>query len=427
MHCPKNLSFADCELAILRQAVDSAEQKQGIQIVQTPEVQKIIGIVEDFIQKKKLIVYGGTAINNILPKTDQFYNFDYEIPDYDFFSKHALEDAKELADIYVKRGFKVVEAKAGVHFGTFKVFVNNIGIADITQLHDLIFDTLSKTAILKKNIYYCPANFLRQSMYLELSFPDGDVSRWEKVLKRLVLLNKHYPLYPKKCNNIQRNSILPLDEKHVFNVVKQCFVSEGVMFIGGYANALYSKYSKTPTLKNLPDFDVLSEDPEKTCELVKKKLKAEGFEVRITKYDSIGEVIGEHYSIQIHDEYIAFVYKPSGCHSYNEFFDGKDTIKIGTIDTLLSFYLAFMYADQEYYDVNRLICLSTMLFNVQQHNRLNQKGLLKRFSTTCYGHQSTLSDLRLEKSKMRSTLKKGTRAYDEWFLNYTPKTKKNKK
>ena len=181
MHCPKNISFADCELAILRQAVDSAEQKQGKQIVQTPEVQKIIGIVEDFIQKKKLIVYGGTAINNILPKTDQFYNFDYEIPDYDFFSKNALEDAKELADIYVKKGFKIVEAKAGVHFGTFKVFVNNIGIADVTQLHDLIFDTLSKTAILKKNIHYCPANFLRQSMYLELSLPDGDVTRWQKV------------------------------------------------------------------------------------------------------------------------------------------------------------------------------------------------------------------------------------------------------
>ena len=427
MSCPKNLSFADCELAILRQAVDSAEQKQGVQLVQTPEVQKIITIVEDFIQKKKLILYGGTAINNILPKTDQFYNFDYEIPDYDFFSKHALDDAKALADIYIKKGFEVVEAKAGLHFGTFKVFVNNMGIADITQLHDTLFNSLLKTAILKKGLHYCPANFLRQSMYLELSRPDGDVSRWEKILKRLILLNKNYPLVQKKCNNIQRSTVLPLDQKHIFKVVKQCFVSEELVFIGGYANALYSKYSKQPMVKNLPDFDVLSIEPEKTCELVKKKLKAEGFEVRITKYDSIGELIGEHYSIQIHDEYIAFVYKPSACHSYNEFFDGTDNIKVGTIDTLLSFYLAFMYADQEYYDINRLICLSTMLFNVQQHNRLNQKGLLKRFSVSCYGHHATLSELRTEKTKMRSTLKKGTRNYDEWFLNYTPKTKKNKK
>jgi hypothetical protein len=425
MACPKNVSFKDCELSILRKAVDLAEQTQGHELLNTPEIKNIIKIVEDFISNKKLIIYGGTAINNILPKYDQFYDYGYEIPDYDFFSKNALDDSKELADIYVKKGFSNIEAKAGVHFGTFKVFVNNIGIADITQLHPDIFNVISKDAINKKRMLYAPANFLRQSMYLELSRPNGDVSRWEKILKRLILLNKHYPLIHKKCD-IQRKTELPLDENKIFNIVKKCFVDEGLVFIGGYANALYSKYSKEHNLKNLPDFDVLSNDPEKTCEQVKKKLKAEGFEVRITKYDSVGELLNVHYSIQIHDEYIAFVYKPSACHSYNEFFDGKDNLKVGTIDTLLSFYLAFMYADKEYYDINRLICLSTMLFNIQQHNRLKQKGLLKRFSVNCYGVQHTLSDIRNEKSKMKETLKKGTRNYDEWFLNYVPKTRKNK-
>jgi hypothetical protein len=426
MACPKNISFADCELTILRNAVDLAEKNQGTQLLNTPEIKKVIKIVEDFIHHKKLIIYGGTAINDILPKHDQFYDYGYEIPDYDFFSTHALEDAKELADIYIKKGFLNIEAKAGVHFGTFKVYVNNIGIADITQLHPDIFHVLDKETIKKKNMLYAPANFLRQSMYLELSRPNGDVSRWEKILKRLVLLNKHYPLIQKKCAPIQRHTELPLDEKKIFTIVKQCFVDDGLVFIGGYANALYSKYSKQPMVKNLPDFDVLSNDPAKTCEQVKKKLKAEGFEVRITKYDSIGELLNEHYSIQIHDEYIAFVYMPSACHSYNEFFDGKHKIKVGTIDTLLSFYLAFMYADKEYYDMNRLICLSTMLFNVQQHNRLKQKGLLKRFSVDCYGVQHTLSDIRNEKSKMKETLKKGTSDYDQWFLNYVPKTRKKK-
>lgn len=425
MACPKNVSFKDCELAILRKAVDLAEQTQGHELLNTPEIKKIIKIVEDFISHKKLIIYGGTAINNILPKYDQFYDYGYEIPDYDFFSKNALDDSKELADIYVKKGFSNIEAKAGVHFGTFKVFVNNIGIADITQLHPDIFKVIEKEAIEKKRMLYAPANFLRQSMYLELSRPNGDVSRWEKILKRLILLNKHYPLIHTKCS-VQRNTELPLDETKIFNIVKKCFVDEGLVFIGGYANALYSKYSKEHDLKNLPDFDVLSNDPEKTCEQVKKKLRAEGFEVRITKYDSVGELLNEHYSIQIHDEYIAFVYKPMACHSYNEFFDGKDKLKVGTIDTLLSFYLAFMYADKEYYDINRLVCLSTMLFNIQQHNRLKQKGLLKRFSVDCYGVQHTLSDIRNEKSKMKETLKKGTRNYDEWFLNYVPKTRKNK-
>jgi hypothetical protein len=71
----------------------------------------------------------------------------------------------------------------------------------------------------------------------------------------------------------------------------------------------------------------------------------------------------------------------------------NEKVRIGTIDTLLSFYMAFMYADRDYYDMNRLLCLSTMLFTVQQRNRLKQSGLLKRFSTTCYGNQPTFNNI----------------------------------
>ena len=103
--------------------------------------------LENFLRKKKLICYGGTAINNILPKNDRFYDFDKEIPDYDFFSKDALDDAKELADIYYKEGFKEVQAKAGVHHGTYKVFVNFTGIADITQLEPQIYNKLMRYGV----------------------------------------------------------------------------------------------------------------------------------------------------------------------------------------------------------------------------------------------------------------------------------------
>ena len=100
--------------------------------------------MENFISKKGLVCYGGTAINNILPERDQFYNKELEIPDYDCFSSKAMEDAKELADIYYKAGYTEVEAKAGVHVGTYKVFVNYIPIADITQLNPNIFKALIK-------------------------------------------------------------------------------------------------------------------------------------------------------------------------------------------------------------------------------------------------------------------------------------------
>ena len=153
------------------------------------------------------------AINNLLPIEDQFYDKDIELPDYDFFSPTPLQDAKKLADIYFEKGFKEVEAKAGMHAGTFKVYVNFLPIADITYLVPEIYKNISKESISVKGIYYSSPTFLRMAMYLELSRPAGDVSRWEKVMKRLVLLNKHYPMRGKNCNileyNVYSNTIQP--------------------------------------------------------------------------------------------------------------------------------------------------------------------------------------------------------------------------
>ena len=215
--CNNNMTFEECELAILRNAVDETEKIQGEKLAKSEDVVKIISILEKFLVRKKLICYGGTAINNILPKEAQFYNHDVEIPDYDFYSPNALFDAKELADIYYKAGYLEVEAKAGVHYGTYKVFVNFIPIADITQLQPTIFKQIKKDSILVAGILYAPANFLRMNMYLELSRPAGDVSRWEKILKRLTLLNRFYPLQPNvDCETVdfQRQMETHMEDNH---------------------------------------------------------------------------------------------------------------------------------------------------------------------------------------------------------------------
>jgi hypothetical protein len=176
--CDDEMTFEECEMAILRQAVKKTEEIKKTEMANKDEVFKMIGILEKFLIRKKLVCYGGTAINNILPKEAQFYDKNTEIPDYDFYSMNALQDAKELADIYYQKGFTEVEAKAGVHHGTFKVFVNFIPMADITFLHPDLFRTIQKESIVVDKIRYAPADFLRMNMYLELSRPDGDISRW---------------------------------------------------------------------------------------------------------------------------------------------------------------------------------------------------------------------------------------------------------
>jgi Poly(A) polymerase catalytic subunit len=431
--CDSKMSFEDCELAILRDAVDRIEEEANIKIVKSPEVTKIFSIVEQFLRNKKLICYGGTAINSILPEKDQFYNKNTDIPDYDFFSPNSLNDAIELTNIYFKKGFKEVESKAGVHKGTYKVFVNFLPVADITQIDKNIFNAIKKDTIVVNGISYAPPNFLRMSMFLELSRPQGDVSRWEKVLKRLILLNKNYPLIGKDCHklNFQRELVYKVDSdnKNVFNTVKETLINQGVVFFGSYALSLYSQYMPKHFIRKFkyyPDFDVLSETPEIVGNIIKERLNQQGINnVRIVKKDAIGETIAEHYEVLIGKDTIVFIYKPLACHSYNIFKIGNEEIKIATIDTILSFYLAFLYSGRNYYDTTRILCIAQYLFILQQHNRLKQTGLLKRFTDSCYGHQETIEEIRTNKSKkyMELKYKKDDPEYQEYFFKYIPNEK----
>ena len=405
-----NMKFEECELAVLRQAIDKAEIKEGRKLIDNPEIQEIIEIVEQFLRKRKRICYGGTAINNILPVQDQFYDKSIEIPDYDFFSPEPLKDAKDLADIYYKKGYQEVEAKAGVHGGTFKVFVNFIPVADITLLVPELYKKLLKNSIIVSGIHYTPSNYLRMLMYLELSRPKGDISRWEKVLKRLTLLNKNYPLKGKDCDFIEIQRIIDPKSKlstqiqnKIFLITRDSLISQGVIFFGAMANQMYLKYLrrfKYKKLSHIPDFDVLSEEPETAAIILKERLQEAGIKkIKIKKKLGVGEVIAPHYEVTVESETIAFIYEPLACHSYNVIKIKGREIKIATIDTMLSFYLAFLYVNRPYYDPNRIICMSEFLFKVQQKNRLKQKGVLRRFSINCYGKQLTIEKIRAEKSE----------------------------
>ena len=52
MDCKVN--FEECELAILRSAIDSIDKAKGKKKINNPEIKKIIDIVENFLKNKKL-------------------------------------------------------------------------------------------------------------------------------------------------------------------------------------------------------------------------------------------------------------------------------------------------------------------------------------------------------------------------------------
>ena len=428
--CGDSMTFQDCELAILRNAIDESDKVKGQRLLGNDDVKQIIKIVENFLREKPVICYGGTAINNILPKTAQFYNFASELPDYDFYSMTAMEDAVELANIYYKNGFTNVEAKAGVHYGTYKVFVNYIPVADITYLNPTIFKQIKKEEIKISCISYAPPNFLRMGMYLELSRPAGDTSRWEKVLKRLILLNKYYPLKTKKnCNGVdfqRKIENVKLDSEKLYYTIRDALIDQDVVFFGGYAAKLYSKHMQKNDknqIEKIPDFDVITDDPEFTAAILKEQLRSNGYsDIKTRTRPAIGEIIPLRVEISIGNESLAFLYKPIACHNYNSIYTDGKKINIATIDTMMSFYLAFYYSNEPYHYKDRILCMSKYLFDVEQKNRLAQKGVLRRFSLKCSGMQETMETILAEKTKKFEELKfkHDTREYKLWFLRYNP-------
>ena len=302
-------------------------------------------------------------------------------------------------------------------------------MADITSLDNEIYKIINNEAIVVNGIKYSPPNFLRMSMYLELSRPNGDVGRWEKILKRLILLNKHYPLKDPNCDTVnfmRQFEGNPEDQKMIYNIVRNTIINQGLIFFGGYASSLYGKYmpkNRQKQLLQIPDFDVLSEDAETSATIIKENLEAAGIKkVKMKRKEKIGENIPAHIEVIVDKDTVCFIYEPIACHSYNKINVKGQSVNVASIDTMLSFYLAFLYSNKPYYDVDRIICMAQYLFEVQARNRLQQKGLLKRFTISCYGKQKTLEDSRAEKTNKFKELKdmRNTKEYEEYFLRYIP-------
>ena len=55
--CNNDMTFnVDCELAILRQAVDEAENQNAVKISDNEQVKKMIEILEDFLREKMYLL-----------------------------------------------------------------------------------------------------------------------------------------------------------------------------------------------------------------------------------------------------------------------------------------------------------------------------------------------------------------------------------
>ena len=366
---------------------------------------ELFKMVEEFMKRKELIGYGGMAINMSLPKDKKFYR-DNDVPDYDFFSNNAIPDIIELTDIIAKK-YHDIEVKSALNAGTYKIFVNSIPLVDITQIEEDLFKNLKSTAIPVNKIYYAPYNYLRMSMYQELSRPLGDLTRWKKVYERLELLNTNHPLLVRRCNVDDHYEKSPYF-KRVFTKLSSC-----VLF-GDYTMYYYQHlFPKKFQTRQQECLYVLSD------ESIWDKLK--GFTYTKTqfknKFLNVYEVsFGNHVSF-------LYVFITDSCQSYNVIKVNGKSLKIASYDTILSIYYGLSFMD---ISINKFKILSYcyLLSKITDY----KDPIMKRFKMPCIGEQSTFESLRHEREIKFKEFRK-TGKYRNLFFKYKPKnvTKKNLK
>jgi hypothetical protein len=392
----------------IERVVETLELQNDKAAAANPIVKKSLSIVKEFLQTHPVMCYGGTAINNLLPEEDRFYDPETTIPDYDFYSKTPQEHAMILSNKLAEAGVESVEAKPGMHLGTFKVFADYEGVADITHLDEDIFERLWKQGPVKEGIHYVTPNFLRLGMYLELSRPRGDVSRWTKVYSRLQLLNKHYPL---ECPMPQKEHV-PRDLTEAQRKeIQKLLQSNPVVLLGITASQIHEgkapKWSAPVTLLAEPEVrDTLIEG--------KKTETFEGSEIlpsHVDVLDDNGDVF-----LRIHET--------AACHSYHQMSSG---IRVASIPTMLQFFFAYMYSGASEDEITHLLCVSQRLVDLASHKEKRRYALLTPID--CIGTQETLVDMKKHKAELYSKLSKNKSSADflKFFFSYNPRETKRAK
>jgi len=361
---------------------------------------ELFDIVEKYMKKHKLIGYGGHALNLYLPPSKQFYSL-WDIPDYDFYSPNAIRDCKQLAK-ELSQHTDEVEVKPAIFDGTYKIFVNFVPLVDISHLEEPLYKVLWKSSRKIEGIHYVPYSYLKMSLYLELSRPLGDVSRWTKIYKRLQLLEEEHPTLHDK--SLVQNDPPPPFFKTLIQRL-QPFVLAGEFGISYYQTMFPVEYRQ----KHSRNVMVFTEDPNEILSLFQDVTYTLHFYQN--KFSKVCEVSFERIPL-------LFIVSLDSCQSYNILERYGKRFKIANYDTVLSTYYALTFLDIPSLPSSDLLLYCSLLTACKD----KKTKQMRRFRMPCIGYQPSLEDLRRRRGA-KYTIYKKTGKYKHLFFRYRPTRK----
>ena len=399
------------QIDIIKRASQLAQAKIDHNSAHSDTVLRSIEVVEGFLRKKHRICYGGQAINAYLPKKYKFYDPEYAIPDYDFFTPSQMGDLEDLVRALSRAGFQEISAREGMHEGTIKLYVDYIPVADITAIDPGMYRKLAKEAHVIGKITYIDPNSLRMLMYLELSRPQGEVERWPKVYERLLLFNEFVPLRP--CHKGPRGlkgKGKALTAKQLDHALRFIVQKERI-FAGGdiqsfYEAAIHGQKAPMEWLMR-PGRPVVfySAEPEADARSLLHEFQSG---IKMTTLNNQGlDVIPSLHILHMGRTPLVIIVEQSACHSYVTVpLKGGDKLLVASMDTLITLFFSLGFVTS-FVDRGAMACMANELVQLSIRARKTPESFLFPFiSIRCAGHQTTMPSLIRAKIKRMTSSKK---------------------
>lgn len=397
----------------LQKYIDEIVQKNNEDQIQTnyDTHKEMMNVVAKFLWRNKCILYGGTALNLLLPNKLKFYD-KYVLPDYDSFHPNARDMAIMLADHLHEKGYKYVVVKKGLlNEGTFKVYAELIPAADISQIPLKLYQSFKRHAQIVDNHYIIQNEFLRFSFHLEFAKPIGSMWRWSKLLKRFNIVNDviklkndtwDYSLLRKtrtRIGDFAQGSRNPHTERFAILMNKFTKHQKHVhLGVNTYLEDVPSDWNNVMGM-----YQYLSIDPINTIDSLTSFLSSHSFNGDIKYYIHISIADYEHiprvYKVTYQDLDGAEIVLCSIldvrniCISYVT--DNDDNFTV--IDYLMSICNYILY-DPEYSPYFKRV-VASMLFHLQnQIKNFNfEKHTKYRFHPECHGKEKAVIEYRKDR------------------------------
>ena len=348
------------------------------------------------LKRHNVLLYGGTAINELFPKKFKFYE-EKELPDIDIFCTDHFSISEDIISTFAKQGYTLTTVKEALHPDTYKIMIEGLQLIDLSVVSQPFFNILRRNSLpTSLGLPTVNIDYIKYSFHIILSEP-LNAFRWAKVYLRMVRFYEVFPIDTKCSFNIEKYYLdLPASVEQAIprSIKKHKLLSFGWDVMSTYINedetvkmVEKNKFTQAQTEKKHMSpvrYTVINKDSDR---IVKDIVKECGLVIdHVFPGD---EVLPRYYCLAYNKERCLYVFESANCISYLNH-KGK---RILSIHSLLH-YLYAMYLSTQEKDIHCMIQLLTVL---QINNALSDKKLFQQFILNCYGFQKGLITLRKER------------------------------